>query len=199
MPCLDSQNIPHLRWRSCKTIPVVSVPVAAVTGDGRQGFQPRDFTASQAGGQESDSKVPAAGVFREAPGAMWSWPLSSFCCCWQSSGLLGLETHHSHLCLCLHTAFFSVSLRVSSRKRTPVVGFRTHPQPGGPHLNLHPNYIFRDPTSKWHHIHRTREEDLTKLSTCYTRPLWNLPCFPPCIQTNSWDRARSGQGHRGPH
>ena len=62
---------------------------------------------------------------------------------------LGLWLPHSCPCLCLHAAFFPVSLYVSfsvSSKKT-LIGFRGHPNPGW-FLALYLNYIRKDPTSK---------------------------------------------------
>lgn len=52
----------------------------------------------------------------------------------------------AHLCFHLHTAFFSVSSAL-------LIGFRTHPNPGWPHLTL-TNHIYEAAVSKQSHILR---------------------------------------------
>lgn len=78
--------------------------------------------------------------------------LASTTFCWLQM-FLDLWQHNFNLCFCLHMAVFSLWICVSTPLlvRTPVIGFRSHPNPVWPHLNV-TKFICKDSISKWRHI-----------------------------------------------
>ena len=99
------------------------------------------------GGSEPDSEQDSVSCFLP--------------CCWRLLAILGVSwLIDMSLSACLHMAFFSLCLCVHvsnlpflSLRRTPVIGFRSHPNSWMITLSWDPylNFIHRDPISIWSH------------------------------------------------